>query len=238
MCLATTLRLQKGLVSVPLTASENPFEGGDDSFYLFRITEAQATHAPANKDEEEVAPQLDKDARRLLAYQKLKADLPHWNDEAQHKSLEDLAKDQGLETGVDHPDAFPRRQLLQGAMAAPDITGVGRSESFVDKVFDLAENAGMIGGLAGLPTPALRSEAIPVDAKLTVFLVRLEEYHAITFNDFLNQWQQRSPVINSQIGQTVVGDQAKADPFSLANLAKRLHYVGGGLTTKDESGEE
>ncbi len=207
-----TLRLQAKLPSQQLTS----FTGDR---YVFRLIEAQRARDPHNLDE--VRDQVERDARRLAAYRKLLDERERWVNEVTTKSMTSLQLELGVE--LIKPDAFPRRVDAILSLQAPDIAEIGQDEAFVDAVFAIAERANEAGGVNSAPAETL-VDAIPLDAKQQLLLVRLVAYTPITESNL--ELATSSPTVAASVLQAVVQtDEDDRHPLSREALIARTGYA-------------
>jgi hypothetical protein len=224
-----SLRLQEDLASDPVyDASGNG--------YLFRVTEAVPARVP--RDLEEVREQVERDVRKLRAYVELQDRAEQYLNRAQADGLDALAESLGEQAEVTLIEQFTRRQLVaqqepvwsEGelidirqrirGLAVPELPVVGRNESFVDDVFNLAEEVRQFGGLDNAP-PDARFASSAIDPQFTVYVVELTEFVLPTTEDY------RQFKTDPQIVQAVYDmDMARIaeDPFSYEALKQRLGF--------------
>ena len=215
-----TLRLQTGVPSEPMRS----FEG---SWYLFRLIEAHPAQSPQKLATVESA--VREDAHRLNGYRQLLEEKATWLERAQTSRLEDIAEETGHD--VRRPRPFARRTIgRDGVPTLPTVEGVGRSQAFIDTVFELAHNVEQAGGL---DAPARdRIAVVGSDRTLSLILVRLEEMHpveqarleAMVEGDFAPLWLQMT------VNQAVTAEDP--DPLSLEALSERLDFT---IAETDES---
>lgn len=207
----TGRRLQVGIASQPLVTQNTE----EPSQFVFRLIDAQASHAPASLAE--VREEVERDAKQLKAFEELVNDSQDWVARFIKEGPDGLAKD--VQSSVISPPPFPRREFDMQSFDVPNIDGVGRSEAFVDRVFDLASSLNEKGGVAKAP-PADRVTSIPVDRQLSLYVVRLDDFTPITHE----QYEQNAMRGVAAIQQWVMSE-AKGDPFSVESISKRISYV-------------
>lgn len=211
------LRLQKALPSLPLIDAQN-------TRYLFRLIAAEAEHSPASL--EEVRPQLEQDARALTAYRRLLlAQQDTYLEKLRQQGLDQLAQELGLPIFRSEP--FPRRVLGQQSLEVPTIPGLPPDQSFadqnfVDRIFELAESLASEGNLETIP-PARRSLVIPVDQRLTLYLVVLENFQPLRRSDLDRLWTS-IPQLHA-LTLYVLSEGTTFQPLSSQILKARLGYV-------------
>jgi hypothetical protein len=215
------LRLQRGVASQPLT---DPLGGA--SRYLFRIIDAQPSHAPESLDE--VRPEVEQDARRLAAYALLVKDKDKWMARLQQEGPDALAAGEHLR--LLNPPPFPRRERGQFGMEVPNVPGVGQSEPFVEGVFEMVERIGSAGAVDSAPIEQ-RTAAIPVEAQAKLFLVRLDGFEPLTRSEF--EERMRMPGLAMAVQESMTD----IDPFSMEAISRRTGFVRkGGDKEEDKAG--
>ena len=214
------LRLQEKLPSASLTSPS----GGR---YLFRVIEAQPSRVPTSLDE--VRDTVIADAKRVAAYEYLRADIDTWQSRAQQEGLEELAKLPGLSRIA--PAPFPKRQAgFGGQLQVPLVHGVGRSGQFIDGVFELVDQ--VVASLTGESTvitnkqldqlpPPQRTAAVAVDNEMKIFLVRLEGLQPMTRGAYENV--ANSTQVGAWVNQTLL-DEQKSDPLSVDAVSDRIGF--------------
>lgn len=214
---AANLRLQVYIPSQALI-------GNDGSLHIFRITDAQPSHAPKLDD---IWTQVSLDAERVAAYKINVSKLSEWQQKLQ-QPLAATARE--LNTNIIGPESFNRRDSFAGTTMVPNIPGIGRSETFVDAVFDLAlENQSSLIKAAGSDdaaddtssTGSEPSAVIPVDDKLTVYLTRVIKFEPMTKRDFD---QQLSMPFNRMWLNMSMTRGLEDEVFSIDNLSKRIGF--------------
>jgi hypothetical protein len=212
-----TLRFQVGVPSEPISG------GSDEAVYILRLIDAKPTEVPSSLLE--VKPQVQRDAQLLAGYKQLLANTDSWQRRAVTEGLPALAKE--LKTTVINPPAFTRRDPRTGGTLAPELPGIGRSIALVDRAFDVAARASERA--ATQPgKPADRVDAVPVDGRLALVLVRVEQFQPMNEMDYIEA-QAQIPMIAPQIQEMLLRSQFKEPPLSRAVLEKRLgfEYAGG-----------
>jgi len=181
--------------------------------YIFRLIEAQSQRAP--QDLQEVRADVEAAARRFDAYQTLLAQRQQWLQRAQAQSLEAIAAE--LHAEIQKPPAFPRltRSPL-GGMQPPEVLGLPSQSGFVAQVFELGQSRDAEGAPQSKPVTV-----IPVDSRMTLYLVRLEGFQ---------------PMSQEQYQRLAAGDSLKGfvaaslalgvaeDPLSVEALTRRLDF--------------
>ncbi len=213
------LRLQAHVVSMPLA-------GYDGSRYLFRVIDAQAERSPESLDE--VRDAVVEDAKKLAAFSLQIADRDTWRAKLSEKVIQEIAKD--LDVKVEEPAAFQRRAFSMGGAGVPYVAGIGQDEQFVDGVFAFAmANVGNDHKAFEQLAAAKRSTVVAAPSKLSLYLVRVDEIHPVTEQ----QYAQRMGVpdalqgVGSAIQNAVLG-QDVTSPFEFDVLAKRVGFVSEG----------
>lgn len=210
------LRLQAGVVSMPLG-------GYDGSRYLFRVIDAQAERSPETLDE--VRDAVAADAKKLAAFSLLLADRQTWKDRLTTESLQPIATELG--TKIEEPAAFQRRQLMMGGSGVPNVTGIGEDEQFVDDVFTFAmNNVGDDPKAFERLAADKRTTIVAAPTKLTLCLVRVDEVHPVTQNQYKQRFAGPDALqgIGSAIQANILGTE-EIDPFAFETLAKRVGFL-------------
>jgi hypothetical protein len=217
------LRLQAGVTSMPLA-------GYDGSRYLFRVIDAQAERSPASLDEARDA--VVKDAKELAAFALLLDDRETWRNRLLTDSLQTIATEIGVK--VEEPAAFQRRQVAMGGEGIPDVQGVGQDEQFVDGVFAFAMKlAGEQPQDLQKVGPDKRSNVVPAPTKLSLYLVRVDEVHPVTEQQYEQRLSSTDALegVGAAIQNTVLGKDV-TNPFELDALSKRVGFVSDIITEK------
>ncbi len=204
-------RLQVGIASQPLTTQSLD----EPSQFVFRLIAAEPSHTPASLAE--VREEVERDAKQLKAFEKLVNSGQDWVDRFIKEGPETLAKE--VQSLVIAPPPFPRREFDMQSLDVPNVEGVGRSEAFVNRIFDLASSLNDAGGV-DKATLASRVTSIPVDRQLSLYVVRLDSFTPIT----RTQYEQNATRGIAAIHQWVMSE-AKDDPFSVESISKRIGYV-------------
>lgn len=225
------LSLQMGLASLPM-------ESPDGSVYLFRLTAVEPAHSPELVDgaiPAEIEPVVRKHFVQRAAYQLLVAQRQQLADQAATTPLEELAKTMTATQMVQKPSPFARRDVRRG-MEVPEVQGVGKSKLFVDRVFELADALSDPADASSTPL-SLRTDAIAVDEKLTVFLVRVDAYRAMPRSTYLEiAADPQAPLYVSRLLQTQMGKGT--DPLSIEQLKSRVKFVMAGERRNDDADAE
>lgn len=182
----------------------------DGSLHIFRVTDAQPSHAPAL---DTIRPQVSLDAQRVEAYKLNVAKLDEWKAKLS-QPLAATARE--LNTNILGPESFNRRDSFGGVSQIPNIPGIGSSETFVDKVFDLALKNQTSDNKVDEPTTVFA-----VDDKLTVYMVRIVGFQPMTQRDFD---QQLSMPFNRMWLNMAMMRGLEGEVFSIDNLAKRVNF--------------
>ncbi|MEX0775042.1 MAG: hypothetical protein WD042_04930 [Phycisphaeraceae bacterium] len=217
------MRLQVGAPSQPMVN-----RSGDR--LVFRLTAGEPARTPEKLDEARA--DVEYNARQLMAYRLLLAELPKWRDMAQQRPLKDLANDQSA-TVIDS-GLFTRRELTGQGAKAPQVPGIGASEAFVDAVFKLVEQVADQGPVKNLPQEQ-RADAIPVDQRLTVYLTVLEDVRPLTRNEYLKQARNEA---SAAVGTYLTMLEGRpSQPLLIETLKKRTSYAEVGGSTEEEKSE-
>lgn len=192
----------------------------DGSLHIFRVTDAQPAHAPSLDD---IRPQVALDAERIEAYKINLTKVQEWKAKLD-QPLAAAARE--LNTNIIGPASFNRRDSFGGTTQVPVIPGIGRSEAFVDGVFNLAlkNQADLNTTDVGNKDDQSKNEpaaVIAVDDKLTVYLVRVIKFEPMTKRDFD---QQLSMPFNRMWLNMAMMRGLEDEVFSVDNLSKRIGF--------------
>lgn len=218
-------RLQVGLAGAPLM-------GFDGSRYVFRLTDAQATHLPASLDE--VRDQVTKDARLLNAYKKLQEEKTAWRDRAVKDGLEAVAAE--VKTQVVAIPPTPRRvPLPNGLLTVPMLPEIGQSEAFVEAFFDTA-NKSRENGEVQEAGDEQTTGVVGLDARLSLAVYRVDSYEPLTREEYNED--ASNPVLPMMIDATILSPARAASPLSLKSLTRRLNFTSDmGLGGDDDEAD-
>ncbi|MFA9477737.1 hypothetical protein ACERK3_05445 [Phycisphaerales bacterium AB-hyl4] len=209
-----------------------PLERGDGSRFLFRLTEAQPSHAPESL--ETVADRVRQDAHLRKAYeQHLLPAMEQWLSDAREQGLESLAEAEGLmlETIRPTPRRAPDRQ---GRLSVPDVPGVGRSEALISGMFDIAERVSEGGRMAvSEADEADRLGVAEVDSRLSMVIYRVDRYQPVTEGQYREM--VASPRVKSWVSQMMLSGDGDA-MASLSNEAvrARVNFVPSEREARDD----
>jgi hypothetical protein len=216
------LRFQVGLASVPL----RKFDG---SPVIARLTAVEPARKPLNLHE--VESQVAGAAMLLSSYKQLIDSEDRRLERSQAVGLAGLAKE--FDLTVMTPPAFTRRQInQQRAVVVPSIEGIGPDQAFVDKVFDVATKLEDQGGVDKTPA-AKRLFVVPVDSKMSLAVVEIEELQALPKS--MAEYYKMQPQTAFQLNSAITGVSNVPHVMSLQVLAKRVGFVG---KHGEEKGEE
>jgi hypothetical protein len=229
--IATTRELRQGQNPLNLQAKilGQPLFDESGSVYLFRITEAHPSRLPLGLDE--VREQVLRDVKMLQVYNRMKDNAQRYIDLAAADGMEELAKTTGEDGTVIEVPAFSRRQFDRsrgGDLVVPVLPEVGRSASFVDASFALAQQVEEAGGLASAPANK-QIAAIPMDAQMTVYVTKLTAYEPITTAQY-----ETFKAVASYIIPALDQEQLAANPFSLEALKQRMQFAEPQIDTPEE----
>lgn len=179
----------------------------DGSLSVFRLTAASPEHSPESL--ETVRDQVTNDARQLAAFKKLMENQSQWTEQGRSKGLEAVAQE--LDGQV---IPFPALSQARG-----QVPGIGRSESFIDGVFDMASKLDKPGSLESLPANE-RIGSAPVDSELALALFELQEFMPISRQEFLNALSEPQGVAlaNAMIERDL------QNPMSLESIIQRSGF--------------
>ena len=187
------LRLQTRLASQPVAT-----QAGDR--FLFRLSAAQASHAPESLDA--VRSQVVRDARRRKAYEKLLNERDQWLQRALDEGFESLAEQ--AHVSQQQIQSTPRRRLgRQGELSVPSLPGIGQHETLIDTMFDVAERVSDRGraSVGDAPVPE-RSDAVAIAPRLSLCVFRVDEYQPLTRQQY--EQQASSPRISSGLNSILL----------------------------------
>ncbi|WP_432797502.1 hypothetical protein [Poriferisphaera sp. WC338] len=170
----STMYLQVGTTSAPM-------QGYSGSMYVFRLTAAEAAHAPAGPGA--VREQLVKDAREEAAYKKLIADKDKWITLAKQNGLDAAAKE--ADVSVTDLGLVPRVMFRQGIDASnvPMVPGFGESEPLIEALYAVAKTTGKSGDLSEMAAADRTGEA-PVQQKRGLAVFRVDEFTLMTETEY------------------------------------------------------
>ncbi|MCC7408853.1 MAG: hypothetical protein IT442_12325 [Phycisphaeraceae bacterium] len=214
-------RLQVNMPSKPLAD-----RGG--SRYLFRLIEARPQRVPASIDE--VMDEVRTAARRLEAYRRLEgAERQAWLDRARATTLEKLAEDIGARL-VQTPLLTRSEPTPFAGMQPPAVEEVGRSQPFIDAVFNFAQELTPEGDLASMPAEE-RLTAVPVDAQMSLYLVRIDEFSPPAQSTLRQQMSM--PRVASLVGN-LIETPRHDDPLSVEAIGRRINFLRPGQERQEE----
>lgn len=204
-----TLRLQKGIVSLPM-------RGLEGSFFLFRLTDAEPEHVPASVDD--VRLRLTIDAKRLAAFEMLLGEQAQWLARGRSEPFEQIAA--SIQGDVLNPGAFPRRasNYATGMQEVPRIGGIGQDEALVDRIFEMAEAIGTDAASASVDS---RVDAITIDGTQSLILFRIDAYTPVTRSRFVESANE--PYMIHQLTESMTNVDVE-DPLSFEALAARMKF--------------
>lgn len=200
-------------------APSRPMVGPDGSRYLFRLTEAQPSHAPESLDE--VRQQVVEDARRQAAYELLLEQQAAWVDRAVAEGFATLAEQEHVSQRA--IDSIPRRRAgMRGELSVPRVPGVGTHAGFVDALFETAQRVSDRGREDVDAAPeAERTGAVAIDPRMSLAIYRVDAYRPLSRSQF-EQMAERAP-IDQQLTRLLLGDSG-AEALSKAAVAQRVGF--------------
>lgn len=225
--LLETLKLQESVASRPVIDLNG-------NVYVFRVTDAQQAREPRSVDE--VRAQVVRDLKRVQAYEQLKERAERLADRAAQEGLEKVAADFNAKVERVGPfSAYDFMAALQSRrLELPNLPVVGRSEKFVESVFELAERVRQAGGLQQANAQQ-KIAAIPIDAQQRVLLTRLAAYQPIDSASFE---RDKVGILPFLMGQQTQQDLAES-PFELDALIRRTGFqYTDGREEEEEAAEE
>lgn len=222
------LRLQVGLPSQAVGDMQG-------NRYIFRVLDTSPAQPAA--DLSEVREQVAQDVKKVKAYAMLKRKADDYLQSALEKGLEDFAATISEETQVRPIVDFSRREMnpqVATEPVVPNLPVVGRSEQFVDGVFNLVESIGE-ASLDDVPDDQ-RTAALPVDRNLSVYITRVTEYLPVTSEEFA----MYRPYYASYLAQDnmfYVRRQG-VNPLSLEALATRVGYTDADTDAQEDQPDD
>jgi hypothetical protein len=208
------LRLQALVPSMPITDL--------NSIYLFRVTAAERARVPEYAERKD---DVERDARKVAAYNILQGKRAELLARAKAEKLEDIARAEGATV---FSPKFSKRELdfRRGGLNVPNVPPLGQSEPFVDQVFETAEKAVKDGSLEGVPA-ADRVGAVAVDKRMSIVLYRVDLFKPIS--RMALESEAARPLASMMVarGLTPMEDPT-ARPLSIESLAKRTGFVREG----------
>lgn len=194
-------------------------EDGEGNAYLLRITAASPAHEPRNLDE--VRSQILTDLKRVRSFELLKQRADTLLARARTEGLDKLA--QSVKSKVVKVPSFSGRDIAAvfsgGKLEAPQIPGIGKSDAFVNAVFELGRRIQDAGGI-----PKAKPEdlilAIPVETTQSLAIIKLTDYSPINSAEY-DGIKNRLPQL---IMANVVQLDRNTSPFTPDNVARRLGY--------------
>ena len=211
-----SLKLQVGVPGQPLRDDEG-------NAYIFRILDAQPSQPPASLDE--VRDQVARDVRLLKAYGRLQQTADDYLAIARDKGMPALAESLGDDAAVQSINDFSRRDFnpqISTDPIVPVLPVVGRSAAFVDGVFDLLGPVIRAGALEATPQDQ-RIGAVPVDAKLSVYITEVTAYQPLHSEQFADMRMFYGQFIEQE--DQVYARRQGFVPFDTDALATRVGYT-------------
>ena len=151
-------------------------------FYVFRLTDAQPTHAPESLDIVKAA--VERDTRKEKAYNILLNERASWLEVAQNQGLAMVAQQaKSREISI---APTPRVQYVPGAAenTAPYITGIGSSKPLIEALFKVAKDSDESGDLRQSVAEAKRTGEAEVDQTLSLVLFRVDDFLLMTPSEY------------------------------------------------------
>jgi len=218
---AALLRLQSGLVARPMV-------GMDGSRYLFRLIDAEASHA--REGYAEIRDQVAADVRRFAAYQSLRDDAGAFKGQAATQGLDALAEELGLTVGRISP--VQRRVMGQSREElVPSIPGIGRDAGLIDGMFGRAEELSRQGEIEQLPASS-RIVAAPIDGVLKLALVEVGEYNPVTRSEYVDSASRAEERWGVSLALVPLG---QTPATSLELIKQRLGYKSDDDTPEEDA---
>jgi hypothetical protein len=223
------LRLQVGAPSEPLET--------ETARFVFRLTAAEPSHRPESLDA--VRDQVAADARAIAAYQQLQSQKDQLLQQAGEEGLDAVASARNASVESFDPTTRRARVGRQQQDQVPALPAVGRSEAFIDAIFDLGRDLQQREADFDELSPAERTGAVELPRQWSVTLVEVTDYQPPNRQAFENMLS--SPMLKPQLGMWLQQqvEASSPNPLSFSALADRLGFQrdgsGGG---NDEQGDE
>ncbi len=165
-----TILVQTGVIGPALSGPGAPGTARDA--YFFRVTEAQANHAPAGVTD--VADAVRTDLLRLARYQELLNRAPQIEKTAIEKGMAAVAEEYGAAVGF---------APLLGMNGRTQIPGLGADQAAVEAIIKRAATLPKTSPIADVPD-AKRTFVVPVEDKLALLVVRITNISPLTQDDY------------------------------------------------------
>ncbi len=197
-------------------------QGRDGTFYIARLVDAQPAQAPESLGA--VRAQVEADARRVAAYERLVEQADGLAERAAADGMDALAAAFGTE--VNEVSPIPRRaggsQVDEGRQAVPPVPGVGRSPALIDAVFGVVADVPLGADVATALSARQRTVSTPIDRALGVAVFEVTEYTPPTRQAF-DQLRQMTRGVTPDL--PLMGDiQLLNTLLSEESLASRVGY--------------
>ena len=220
------LRLQVKVPSMPLTSY-------DGSYYMFRMTSAEADRTPENIDE--VKENVLADAQTLAAYNKLINDKENILAIAVADDLDTLAEAKGTEVN----ELPPTARTTWGYMSKPGpptVTGVGASQNFIDAIFNVVDKSDDPTNIKDIPEDQ-RMGVVEIDEKLALAVFLIETYKPITYKQYKDQVESAwTPIIlNMVLSQNM---EETDNPLYWKAIADRVGFKPARDETEEQTDED
>lgn len=214
-----------GKLRLQLKCPSNALRGGT-ARYVFRLTAVSRAQTP---DFETVRDRVLRDAKTQAAYERLLEQKDAWLGRTKSSTLDALAAE--LNTVVNESAPFPRRRHGVLGLQAPLVAGIGRDETFVDRVFDMIPRDMLEEADASAKQGTGRIVAVSVDAQLSLCLVQYQEFKPLTRSGF-EQLVNSDPfgeAVNlrpvAMLARSFLGDFPSRDPLALDAVQARLNFT-------------
>ncbi|QDU34624.1 hypothetical protein KS4_26950 [Poriferisphaera corsica] len=194
--------------------------GFDGSMFIFRLTAAEAAHAPESIDL--VKTQVETDAKLQMAFEKLKDERAQWLDLAKQSGLEAVAKQAKVE--VKKTGLVPRVEMRSaaGGDQTPEIAGIGKSQLLVDAMYKTARDTGKNGDLKDIAAMDRMGEA-DVDSKLALVVFRVDDYNLMTESEYIQNASKFIETAGSMNYTLFLSEEPNVISFEM--LSERLKWV-------------
>ncbi len=218
-------RLQTTIASKALVMLEESFAErlNPTGLMLFRVTDVLPSHAPESMAEVDAV--LTEDAKRVDAFEKLKAQGNELREAFENGKAEDLAKAWKVE--LFKSDGFTCKVATRGQggkLATPYVYGVGQDESFVTEAFNIADEIHQAGGVEMSEKDA-RTIAEPIEEDMSLVVaevVKIDLMKASAYRDAVSD-ESRTAISNAV--SSMLADVKGTDALAFDAVVKRVNYM-------------
>lgn len=189
--------------------------------YLARLVSAEQTAVLDTLGP--VRDQVERDARRVAAYERLAEQADALTEVAAAEGLDALAEQYGTLAEVITP--LPRRDeqapRVDGAAPAPIFPGLGRNKDLIDAAFGMVDGIGVRGELTDALPTSDRVVAVPVDRRLAVAVFEATRYEAPTRGAYEQMLDETAGAVSDF---PLWGEVSVLTPLDREALADRLGF--------------